>query len=256
MSSSASTGKIISVPSVRRGSDQWRRHHGVEALANAEHENTKDHERDKDRECDRYFHHQRHAARAGRGQNQPVLERHEADDLRHRVGPRDHHQEPKQDHRQRKRQIFPGEHAAFARLQQQDRERHQGEPGQHDSPGADDGFNLAMDVEPAHDALQRERNNETFDHECDRRRHHQMRCVLQVGLPGHRQRQHDGLQRKHPDHREDADLVEQQQAQHQHSARQKVCDIEAERAHQKPRDTNSRNTASAAAANALPRKIG
>ena len=53
-----------------------------------------------------------------------------------------------------------------------------------------------------------------------------------------------------------ADLIEQQQAEHQHPARQKMCDIESERAHQNPRDTNSRKTASAAAANALPRKIG
>src|ERR1700720_4552599 len=53
----------------------------VETLANTEQEDADDNEGDKHRECDRYFNHQRHSPGAGSREDQPVLQRHEANDL-------------------------------------------------------------------------------------------------------------------------------------------------------------------------------
>ena len=78
----------------------------VEPLADAEQEDADDDERDQHRERDADLHHQRHALRAGRGQVDAVLQRHEADDLADRVAPRHHHQQADQHDRQGQRDIL------------------------------------------------------------------------------------------------------------------------------------------------------
>src|SRR5688572_11851701 len=63
---------------------------GVEALADAEDEDPKDDEGDQHREGDRELDHERHALGPCGGEDEPVLEAHEAHYLAHRVAPGDH----------------------------------------------------------------------------------------------------------------------------------------------------------------------
>src|SRR5437868_13161931 len=83
MSVSPSTAEAVDVAHI----------HGVEALADAKHEHAEHDEGDQDRERDRELDHQRHALGAGCREHKTILERHEADDQRHGVAPRDHHEE-------------------------------------------------------------------------------------------------------------------------------------------------------------------
>ena len=57
------------------------------------------------------------------------------------------------------------------------------------------------------------------------------RCgrILDQRLPGDRQRQRDRLQREHVEHRGDAVLVQQHEAQHQHAAGEEMRDVEGQR---------------------------
>ena len=80
--------------------------HGVEALADAEQEDTDDDKGDQHREGDTNLDHQRHPLGPGRREHQAVLERHEADHLANSVTPSHHHQQTEQHHRQRKGQIL------------------------------------------------------------------------------------------------------------------------------------------------------
>ena len=57
-------------------------------------------------EGDADLHHQRHALRAGGGEVDAVLQRHEADHLADRVAPRHHHQQADQHDRQRQRDVL------------------------------------------------------------------------------------------------------------------------------------------------------
>ena len=85
----------------------------------------------------------------------------------------------------------------------------------------------------------------------------EMRRLLHQRLPGDRNRERDGLQCEHVDDGHDAVLVKQQEAQDQHAAGEQMGDVEQKLVvHQNPCGTNRRNTASAAAANAPPTKIG
>ena len=69
----------------------------VELLADLEEEHAEDQHADQHVERDAELDHHRHAVgRAGGGEEQAVLHRQEADHLRHRLAPRDHHQERQQ----------------------------------------------------------------------------------------------------------------------------------------------------------------
>src|SRR5882724_3902888 len=57
--------------------------HRVEALTDAEQKNSDHDESDQDRERDANLHHQRHALGPRRGENETVLQGHEADHLPH-----------------------------------------------------------------------------------------------------------------------------------------------------------------------------
>ena len=61
---------------------------------------------------------------------------------------------------------------------------------------------VAVDAEPHDDAVQRHRDDDRLEHERDRRGDVEMRRVLDVGLPGDRQRQHDGVQREDVEQRD------------------------------------------------------
>ena len=132
---------------------------GVEAFADAEHEDREDEQRDQHREGDADLDHERHAARAGGGKDQAVLHRHEADDLRHRVAPHDHHQEAQQDDGERQRQLLAG----MARRSGRDLEDQRlGEAGEREPDHQGDAhahhlLDLAMDAEPRHRAVQGQR---------------------------------------------------------------------------------------------------
>src|SRR5205814_7394894 len=107
--------------------------HGLEALADAEEEDADHDQRHEDREGDADLDHKRHALGAGGGEDQAVLDRHEADDLAHGVTARDHHQEAEQDHRERERQVLARERACLRghRQHHHDRERHETNAGEH-----------------------------------------------------------------------------------------------------------------------------
>ena len=206
------------------------------ARPSAEHEHAEHDEGDQDREGDGKLHHERHAAGAGCRQDQAVFQRHEADDLGDGVAPGDHHQKAEQDHGEREGEILTrqGAHAGTHRDDQQNRERHEAKTQNHGRPAAQHLLDLAMDLEAANDPMQRCRDDEALDHDRDRRRHEQMRRVLEMRLPGDSQCQRDRLQREHVQGRGDAVLVEQKEAEDQHAARQQVSDIELQRAHQNP----------------------
>src|SRR3954464_283775 len=69
----------------------------VELLADLEHEHAQDQDTDQHVERDAKLHDHGHAvSRRGRRKEQPVFHRQEADDLRHRLGTRNHHHEGQQ----------------------------------------------------------------------------------------------------------------------------------------------------------------
>ena len=61
---------------------------------------------------------------------------------------------------------------------------------------ADHRLDLAVDAEPHDDPVQRDRDDDRLEDERDRRGDVEMRRVLDVGLPGDRQRQHQRVQRE------------------------------------------------------------
>ncbi len=174
-----------------------------------------------------------------------------------RVAPGDHHQEPEQDDGEREGEVLARQRVnpAGDRKHQHDRQRDEAEADQHHRAAADHLLDLAVNLEPAHDAVQRHGDDPALDHEGDRGGDEEMRGVLQLGLPGDREAQHDRLRGEHVQRRGDAILIEQQKAQDHHAGGEQMGDV-GEQRHQNPRDTNWRNTASAAAAKAPPKNTG
>src|SRR5205085_1203608 len=72
------------------------------------------------------------------------------------------------------------------RQDQHDRQRDKAEPEQHGGPAAGRLLDLAVDAEPADDAMQRRRDDEALDDERNRRGDEQMRRLVGDGLPGDR----------------------------------------------------------------------
>ena len=70
-------------------------------------------------------------------------------------------------------------------------ERDQPHAEQHGEADAADGLDLAVDAEPDDHPVQRHRDDDRLEQQRDRRGDVEMRRVLDVGLPGDRQRQHD-----------------------------------------------------------------
>src|SRR5439155_119130 len=230
----------------------------VEALADAEQEHPDDQEGDEDGEGDADLDDERHAARAGRGEDQAVLERHEADHLAHRVAPRDHHEEAEEKHRQRERQVLAHEHALGRGDGQHhdDREGDECHADEHRRPDTDDGLDRAMDAEAHHDAMQGDRNEHPLEGERDERRDVEVRRALQVGLPADRERQHAGVEREEIEQREHAVLIEEEEAHEQHRACEEVGDVAVERGQCGALETNSRMVPRRPSMSATPRNSG
>src|SRR5258706_3528147 len=228
----------------------------LEALADAEQENADHDQRHQDREGDADLHHQRHALRAGGGEDQPVLDRQEADHLAHGIAPRDHHQQAEQDHRKRKGEVLARQRAGLRRDRQHDhdRQRDQRHAGEHRQTDADHRLDRAMDAQAQHDAVQREGNDRRLDDERDRRSDVEVRRILDIGLPGHRNRHHQRVQGEGIDEPGHAGLVEEHQADEHQPAGEEVGDVEGERAHHATRETNRSRIASTPSISAAPRK--
>ena len=148
--------------------------------------------------------------------------------------------------------------SAVRRGPQHDHHRQRDEPHaeQHGRADADHGLDRAVDAEPHDHAVQRHGDDDGLEHERDERRDVEMRRVLDVGLPGDRRREHDGVQREHVEQPEHAVLVEQHEAHQHQAAGQHVRDVERRPAHQKLRDTNSSSVPSRPSMSAMPRKSG
>src|SRR5256885_2650957 len=83
-----------------------------------------------------------------------------------------------------------------------------------------------------------------------------MRRALLKGLPGDRARERKGVERERVEEGEHAVLVQQQEAQENHGARQQMGDIAVERTHRETFETNSRIVPSSPSMSAMPRNSG
>ena len=97
-------------------------------------------------------------------------------------------------------------------------------------------LDLAVDAEPHDDPVQRDRDDDRLEHQRDGRRNVEVRRILNEGLPGDRQRQHQRVQREDVQQRVEAVLIELHEAHQHQPAGKHVSDIEDETAHlQAPR---------------------
>ena len=87
---------------------------------------------------------------------------------------------------------------------QHHRQRDQAHAGQHGRADADRGLDLAVDAELLDDAVQRHRDDDGLEDQRDRGGDVEMRRVLDIGLPGHGKRQHQGMQREDVEQRDRA----------------------------------------------------
>ena len=113
-----------------------------------------------------------------------------------------------------------------------------------------------MNPQAHHDAAQGDRNDHALEQQGDQGRDEQMRRALQIGLPGDRARERKGVEREHVEEREHAVLIQQQEAQENHGARQQMGDIAVERTHRETFETNSRIVPSSPSMSAMPRNSG
>ena len=102
----------------------------------------------------------------------------------------------------------------------------------------------------------RDRNDDAFQHQRDRRRYVKVRRILDVRLPGDGGREHHRVQGKDVEQREHAVLVEQHEAHQHHAAGEQMGDIERRSVHQKLRDTNRSSMPRKPSIRAMPRKSG
>ena len=136
------------------------------------------------------------------------------------------------------------------------RERDQAHAEQHGRADADHVLDLAVDAEPHDDPVQRDRDDDGLEHQRDRRGDVEVRRILDIGLPGDRQRQHQRMQREDVEQRVEPVLVELHEAHQHQRAGQHMRDVEGEAAHQRLRETNSRSVASRPSISAAPRNSG
>ena len=80
-------------------------------------------------------------------------------------------------------------------------------PCQHGWTDADGRFDVAMNSKLLDDAMQCHRNDNCLEDKGDYCRDVEMRCVLDIGLPGDGKREHQGMQCKHIEERIEPILV-------------------------------------------------
>src|SRR5206468_5363377 len=101
-----------------------------------------------------------------------------------------------------------------------------------------------------------QRDHDRLEAQRYRRGDVQMRRALNVGLPGDRKGDDDGMQRKDLQQRKHAVLVQQQEAHQHQPAGQEVGDVELQVCHQRASVTNISKVASRASISPAPRKTG
>ena len=111
------------------------------------------------------------------------------------------------------------------------RERDEPHAGEHRRTDANDGLDFAVDAEPDHHAMERDRDDDRLEDEGDRRRDVEMRRVLHVRLPGDRQRQHEGVDREHVQEGIEPVLIQHREADEHEPAGQEMREIEGEAVH-------------------------
>src|SRR5260370_16365241 len=113
-----------------------------------------------------------------------------------------------------------------------------------------------MNSETRDEAMKRNGNDDRLKDERNCRGHVEVRRILDIGLPRHRERQHQRMQREHVEQRIEPVLIELEKAhQHQRTCEQ-VSDVERQAAHHRLRETNSRSVASKPTIRAPPRNSG
>src|SRR5260370_28605102 len=113
-----------------------------------------------------------------------------------------------------------------------------------------------MNSETRDEAMKRNGNDDRLKDERNCRGHVEVRRILDIGLPRHRERQHQRMQREHVEQRIEPVLIELEKAhQHQRTCEQ-VSDVERQAAHHRLRETNSRSVASRPSISAAPRNSG
>src|SRR5207244_2048845 len=117
-------------------------------------------------------------------------------------------------------------------------------------------FDLAMNPEPHDYPMQRDWNDDGFEGQRDERSNIEVRGVLYVGLPRDRQRQHEGMQCEDIEQCVEPVLIELHEANQHQRAGQHMGDVEADVAHHRLRETNSRRVASRPSIRAAPRNSG
>src|SRR4249920_714642 len=137
----------------------------VEALANAEQENADDDEGDENGKGDADLDHERHALGTGGGEHEPVLQRHEADDLAYDVASRHHHQEAEQNHGKRKGEVLARERIGFRGDAQHHHhgERDEAHAEQHGETDAANSLDLAMNAELDDHPVQGHRDDDRLE---------------------------------------------------------------------------------------------
>src|SRR5271165_468237 len=113
-----------------------------------------------------------------------------------------------------------------------------------------------MNPQLSDDSMQRIRNNDRLERERDQRRHVEMAGVLHIGLPGDRERQHDGLKREDIEQRIEPGLIKQHEADQHQSAGQKMRDSEREAHHFRVLDTKRSSAPRNPSIRAAPTKSG
>ena len=200
----------------------------------------------------------RHAARAGAREDQPVLDRHEPDHLADCVTPRHHYQKPEEHDGERKRHIFTDQRAGAGRHAQHQvhGQRDKSDAEQHRQAGSDGDLDLPMQSHAHHHAAERHRDDDALEAERDHGRHIEIGLVLDVRLPCDRQRQEKGMQGQDVDQRQQPVLVKHHEADEDETAGEHMGDVEGQRRHHMPPDTNSSNVPSRPSISAIPSRLG
>src|SRR5262249_4775128 len=136
------------------------------------------------------------------------------------------------------------------------RKRYQPHSKQHRRPDTDNLFDLTMDAETYNDPVERHRDDDRFEEEGDRRSHIQMWRLLNISLPGDREREDERMHGVDIEQRIETILVKLQEAHQHEGAGKHVSNIEGNAVHQRLRDTNRRSVARSPSINAAPRNSG
>src|SRR5208283_565582 len=155
-------------------------------------------------------------------------------------------------------EVLAGEHVGVAGDAQHHDfgERDEREAGHHGRPDADDVFDVAVVAELDDDAMERDRDDDRLEGEGDEGGYVEMIRMLNIGLPGDRERQHDRLEGECVEQRIEAVLVEQHETHQHEAAGEQMRDVEGEAFHFSVLDTNSRSAPRKPSISAAPTKSG